>query len=436
MSGIILPPKWTGQPQFPTRLRRDLLPVAGFNAAAGFVDTEGATFTVGSGITTTVNSFGKEADFNGTSSALTRNVNVSSAYPKTFVAVCRHDTSGVRMLGSLSTSADKPLRVYMESGTAYAQYFGASTNASASVNFLSYGQVGAVVAVFRAQNDVTLYVSGNVAKAKSRVTTDVGAPTTPNLLAFGAYNGSVVNQYLDGGLGMAAWLGVALSEQEAWSVLDNPWQIFQPLPNRLFFGAATASGTAAITQADGTSTTSSLGGSSTAATTPTAAAGTSTAASLTGAATAATTLTAAAGASTASTVTGGSTAAATITQADGASTAATLTGAGLVAGASSITAADGASTAGTLAGSSVAASAITPAAGAATAATFAASAVAASIVVAAAGATSAATIVGSTASSLSITGPARARIGAATLRRQARTITLRDTHARIGSQTL
>lgn len=211
----------------------------------------------------------------------------------------------------------------------------------------------------------------------------------------------------------AAGFSRALSDLEIKSLTDDFWQLFSPVAKRVWAPAA-ASGNAAITQADGTSTTSSIGGSSTAAATPTGAAGTSTAASIAASATAAAALTQANGASTASTLTASATAASAVTQAAGTSTAATLTGAGLTAGASSITAADGTSTAATLAGSSVAAGAIaqangvtttatlagsdgitiaaagiTAASGASTAATFAASAVAATVVIAAAGASSA-----------------------------------------------
>jgi len=217
--------------------------------------------------------------------------------------------------------------------------------------------------------------------------------------------------------GGAAGFSRALSDFEIKALSDNFWQIFASPSKGKRFAAGAASGTAAITQADGVSTASTLVGSSVASTTLTAAAGTSTASGITGGATAAAAITDAAGTSTANTLAGSATVAGAITQADGVSTAETLTGAGLTAGASSITPAAGTSTASTLAGSSIAESTITqangvstagtlvgtdgiasasiiPAAGSSTAADFAASATAAAIAIAAAGASSAATLVG------------------------------------------
>ena len=204
------------------------------------------------------------------------------------------------------------------------------------------------------------------------------------------------------------------TDAEIKSLYDNPWQVFEK--ERIWVPVA-AGGDSTITQADGTSTASSLGGSATAATTPAAADGTSTAASIAASATAAAGVTQADGASTASTLGGSAVNAAVITQADAATTASTLTGAGLTAGASSITAAAGTSAESTLAGSSVAASdvsaaggvstgetltgvagtnivagSITPASGGTTASDFAASATAAAVAIAAAGASAAATL--------------------------------------------
>ena len=152
----------------------------------------------------------------------------------------------------------------------------------------------------------------------------------------------------------------ALSDAELKSISANPWQLFAPDSSRIWVPVA-AGGDSTITQADGTSTAGSLGGSATAATTPTQASGTSTAASIAASATAAAGVTQADGASTAATLVGVASTGSTITQADGSTVASVL--AGSATSSAAATQADGVSTVGTLAGSATAASVLSSADG-------------------------------------------------------------------------
>lgn len=161
--------------------------------------------------------------------------------------------------------------------------------------------------------------------------------------------------------------------------------------------ASTSTAAASITQADGAATTSTMAASAVSVAAFSAATGAATAETLTGAGltAGASGITPAAGAATTYALAGSSTAAAAITPATGVATASTVAGAATASAA--ITPATGAATASTIAtgSSTIVAASMVPAAGAATASTFAASAVAASVAIAAAGASSAQALAGS-----------------------------------------
>lgn len=179
------------------------------------------------------------------------------------------------------------------------------------------------------------------------------------------------------------------TDAEIKSLYDNPWQVFEK--ERIWVPAA-AGGDSTITQADGTSTASSLGGSATAATTPAAADGTSTAASIAASATAAAAVTQADGASTAATLVGVASTGSTITQADGSTVASVL--AGSATSSAAATQADGVSTVGTLAGSATAASVLSSADGSSSTSTAAGSATSAAALTQADGLSTASTLSG------------------------------------------
>lgn len=230
------------------------------------------------------------------------------------------------------------------------------------------------------------YVNGVAATTTQVVdTSNTGLPTSAAPLWLGDDVEFASGKRLNGTIALHLHFARVLTAAEIKSLSANPWQLFTPVARSIWVPVA-AGGDSTITQADGTSTAGSLGGSATAATTPTQASGTSTAASIAASATAAAAVTQADGASTASTLVGvastgstitqadGSTVASVLagsatssaaaTQADGASTAATLTGTGLADGAAGITPAAGTSAAETLAGSSAAVSGFEGAAGA------------------------------------------------------------------------
>lgn len=162
-----------------------------------------------------------------------------------------------------------------------------------------------------------------------------------------------------------------------------------------------ASGGSVITAATGTSTTSTLAGSSTAASALTGASGASTTSSLAGASSAVSALTQASGTSTTSTLTGVGGSVAAITAASGSSATSTL--AGSSSASTAITAGAGASSTSVLAGASVAAAAITQADGSSATGSLVGSAGNGSIIAGASGGSTTSTLTGSSSTVAAIT---------------------------------
>lgn len=337
----------------------------------------------------------------------------------------QYSRSGTQVLfeHSVNQNTNAGTFIVYTDATASKLAFGTSAGGNYDAGTVALPALGDVVTVavrlrftasVTASDDIKIWINGVSPAFTSAATTSYAGN-------FGNYTTYFLSRaasslQADASASMYAVLSGFASDAELRELSLNPWQLFTPVARSIWVPVA-AGGDSTITQADGTSTASSLGGSATAATTPAAADGTSTAASIAASATAAAAVTQADGASTAITLGGSAVNAAVITQADAATTASTLTGAGLTAGASSITAAAGTSAESTLAGSSVAASdvsaaggvstgetltgvagtnivagSITPASGGTTASDFAASATAAAVAIAAAGASAAATL--------------------------------------------
>ena len=337
----------------------------------------------------------------------------------------QYSRSGTQVLFEHSVNQNKNAGTFIvyTDVTASKLAFGTSAGGNYDAGAVALPALGDVVTVavrlrftasVSASDDIKIWING----VSPAFTATNNSGSTINFGNYSTYflSRAASSLQADASASMYAVLSGFASDAELRELSLNPWQLFTPVARSIWVPVA-AGGDSTITQADGTSTAGSLGGSATAATTPTQASGTSTAASIAASATAAAAVTQADGASTASTLGGSAVNAAVITQADAATTASTLTGAGLTAGASSITSAAGTSAESTLAGSSVAASdvsaaggvstgetltgvagtnivagSITPASGGTTASDFAASATAAAVAIAAAGASAAATL--------------------------------------------
>ena len=253
MAGMPLTPRvWTSQPQTAASVVASHRPIGGIQPGGfGLLDTGGMPLTVGTGITQGVGVQGRNAAFSG-GVTLGGAVNVSG-HPLTFVFAGKVDASGLHCLSSISTTADKMVRVFGFDGSMYAQHIGAITNAAAqTASVWTTGSYFACVAVFRSPTDVSVYARGDLARAKATTVTDVGALGTLNMLTIGGYNGSQLTYPLTGAISLAQWLNVAFTEGEAWGFVDNVWRLFAPSTSRIYISAAGGGGAVLASSASAT----------------------------------------------------------------------------------------------------------------------------------------------------------------------------------------
>ena len=360
-------------------------PQGGFDAVTGerfaIVGTEPAKVGGPSGIAT------RFSGTNGYYKPL-----VHGGWPLTHFCVFQPQnlTSDQIVMGSGSGASAREYVFFIGSSAGDPFWSGGRTDANDSfsaVSAASGAAVGApitVASVYESSTSRSIFVGNK----KVNNTAAVGATSLTGVVygcgSTGTPAGSLVGDIFAG----FVWTR-GLSDAEILSLNSNPWQIFAK--ERIWVPAA-AGGDSTITQADGTSTASSLGGSATAATTPAAADGTSTAASIAASATAAAAVTQADGASTAATLVGVASTGSTITQADGSTVASVL--AGSATSSAAATQADGVSTVGTLAGSATAASVLSSADGSSSTSTAAGSATSAAALTQADGLSTVSTLTG------------------------------------------
>jgi hypothetical protein len=207
------------------------------------VATDGRPLTMGTGITAVMSAFGKTIDFSSTNTGLTRAV-AGLSYPFSVVGIgMTTDSSAARMITSLATAADLTARVFFQSGAVIAQHIGGTTNASANSGvIISDNNYANFVAVFASSTDVRIYGKGNVGRATVKTATNVGTTVVPTKLAFGMYDGSVANGKFAGRTPLCQWLRINLTDNQAWALVDNPWQIFVPQRTTLWAPPAASTG--------------------------------------------------------------------------------------------------------------------------------------------------------------------------------------------------
>lgn len=232
-------------------VRQELRPIGGIQPGAfGFTDTKvGDVLTLGSGITMVGKPEGVVQDWSSSNTGLTKAVSYTD-HPFSFVFAGRVDgEAGVQCLGSIATTADKTCRVYGSSGALLAQHIGATTNASATTATVwNFGSFFVGVAVFASPTEVRAYCAGNLGRSHVAATTNVGALGTLNKFCVGTYDGSVKTAPCDGQAIIAQWLRVALTPNQVWEIINNPWWIFEPEEIPFHYDAPVAAGGAVLTR--------------------------------------------------------------------------------------------------------------------------------------------------------------------------------------------
>lgn len=241
-------------PGYAARIREELKPLIGvYPAGYGLVATDNTPLAVGTGITLVPGRDGMVVDATSTNTGLTRAYAVTD-HPLTLVFGGRWDNSAsVSMIASLATTADKLVRVSNHGGVLGAQHIGATTNATAATGAIAAdGYFVSGVAVFASPTDARIYARGSAGQARGATTTNVGALGALTKAAFGIYDGSVAVSPMDGQIQYAQWLRVALTDAEAWALVDNPWGMFEPRRIMVPVSAGGGGQTVAIGQASET----------------------------------------------------------------------------------------------------------------------------------------------------------------------------------------
>ena len=237
---------WTRQPQFAVPVHPSWAPLFGLQPGGhGLRDTSGKTLTVGTGITPGAADGVKSIDFTLSNTGLTRTVSVTD-FPLACVFRGRVDDAvNIQMVSSLATTGDKTARLFFQAANCSAQHIGATTNAAAqATNIWSAGTVVTAVAVWASATDVRIYAAGTAGRKSAQTTTNVGALGTLDKLSFGRYDGSVANNPLDGTVQILEWLRMDFGDERAWSLVDNPWQLYSPLRRRIYVPSSGATDTA------------------------------------------------------------------------------------------------------------------------------------------------------------------------------------------------
>lgn len=344
---------WTRQPQYAARLKERAWVFNGPTLA----NHNGGIWTNTNGPTLTPNQYGLARSFVAASSqALTTGYDGPNTGLTSF-AVLRLTVTGTnRSVVGIGASGSSRTLLYYTSAERLAFYVGDGVTFGQAVETGTFSDTTTYHVV--AGRSITS-ASRDIWRNGAQLATDTAtcAQSGLNTVAIGAnYHTGALQAGIYGSedILIAGVIPRVLSDTEVAFLTRRPENAFAFLfqPRRSIFpvSAGAASGTGSITQADGVATTSTLTGSSVAATTPTQADGVATAATLTGS----------------------SIAAAAFTQADGVATTSTLVGSDAGTSSSAITAAAGSATASTLAGSSIAAADFVAAAGVATTATMAA----------------------------------------------------------------
>lgn len=242
------------QRQFRHRVlvRPELRPIGGVQPGAfGFTDTKiGDVLTLGSGITLANKPEGVVQDWSSSNTGLTKAVSYTD-HPFSFVFAGRIDgQAGNQCLGSIATTADKTCRVFGAGGTIFGQHIGATTNASATTAAVwEFGKYFVGVAVFASPTEVRAYCAGSAGRSHAVNVTNVGALGALTKFCVGTYDGSVKTTPCDGQAIIAQWLRVALTPNQAWEIINNPWSIFEPEEILVPYDAPVSDGGAVLTRA-------------------------------------------------------------------------------------------------------------------------------------------------------------------------------------------
>jgi len=252
-----IPQLWTKQPQFPAQPRGDGLArglVLLWNGATPLnAPVAGVPTSLNGGMSLRPFGGNLSPDFNGTSVDVRWNKALTGTNPSaaTLFGLCSLDfvaTERTIVGMSLAGSSTQLFRIEVN-GTGFwqAQFRGLSGTANVSGGgTIAANRLYFIVGIFRSGTGVKeLWVEG-VQVATS--TTDVGTVDLDQTEIGTLVRGGAA-QWWDGVIPLAGIYNRALSTAEILSLTANPWQLFQPIQRRMFYGTTSAAGTHTTTGA-------------------------------------------------------------------------------------------------------------------------------------------------------------------------------------------
>lgn len=263
MALLLTPTQWTRQPQFPAwsdrgnSLARGLQflshPINGLGNLDASQQLRG--WTGAASPTLTPSRAGIGHSLNGTTQYLVTPTAIAPSFPEQFTMFALaipNTTSGERSLFGVSNSAAARPLFRLDTGNVGAGRINLQLQDDASavsINLSPSGTyaAGDLIAVLATQSSVAarsayLCVNGASITVASDTTSFAGRAFTSNQTEIGVLVRNSPVQFWSGVILLTAWWNRALTDSEARSVLLNPWQLFAPLPRRLWVGAAAAPG--------------------------------------------------------------------------------------------------------------------------------------------------------------------------------------------------
>lgn len=170
-------------------------------------------------------------------------------YPLTFLSVFQRASrpfDGV-LIGIGAGTNRQILYVNQDNIACFSGAGGTTAQAvSASNNLGSFGpgDVRCAVGVVSAANSRSVYLDGALVGTNS-TTVSTGASNTAVIGCY--WNNDAPSTYFNGDIYLSLAWNRVLSDAEVQSISQNPWQIFKPLPRRIFVPVAAGGGTTAVT---------------------------------------------------------------------------------------------------------------------------------------------------------------------------------------------
>lgn len=237
MSSLILPRRFTQQPQYPAEPNKQ-----GFVWLPHTGDIGSTNLIQAAGVQITSASLGGVSAYNAGST--TNRIEYLTPYVNgdmTIIAVCSFVT-----VGTQRTIAG----VFKGAGVAIANYISLETSGKISAvstdsgnwaialgRIAEVGKLYSIVGTFKSGGKRNLFVNG----VKDAENTTARAPAGMTSLLIGSYLASAAySSAMTGHINLSAVLPVYLSDEEARGLSENPWQIFRRSPQVLYFDVSTS----------------------------------------------------------------------------------------------------------------------------------------------------------------------------------------------------